>query len=181
MNRIVLVTLLTVAVIAVVGCGGSSTTQTTATSAGSATTQASATSRENPAPLGTEAQVGDWTVKVVSANLNANTAVKGAIGYQDPAPGDQYVLVNLEATYNGDKTDSFLVGLTYQIVGSKGNTFPPAEIGIDKSIEDTNEVYKGATVSGALVFEVPSDQIDGAVLDMLPTISLNDSTYFALR
>jgi hypothetical protein len=191
MKSIVLVTLLAIAVIAVVGCGHSPTAQTAATSAGSATTQAKASSttaaaanaasRENPVALGMEAQVGDWTIKVMSANPNANTAVQGAIGYQDPAAGNQYVLVNLEATYNGDNSNSFITGLIYQIVGTKGNTFPPAEIGIDSSIEDTNEVYKGASLSGPLVFEVPSDQVDSAVLEMASTFSFDDSAYFALK
>jgi hypothetical protein len=193
------------AVLFVGACGTGSTTTTgppastgtsaapmipasTTTVAGSAATPTSTAqggevgTKGNPVPRGTGATVGNWKIKVTSTNLNADAAVKNAPGYQPPDPGTQYMVVNLQATYTGEQPDSFGNGVGARIVGSKGDTFDPADIGLDKSIDNSDAVGKGGSVSGPLVFEVSSTEIDGATLWMAPSSALEETgTYFALK
>ncbi len=139
-------------------------------------------SRGNPIPLNTKAAVGTWEITVPSADLQADAAVKSAPNYQTPDPGTQFVLVNLTATNTGTQQDSFANGLGYQIVGSKGDTFDTADLGLDKSIDGTDAVPNGGTVSGPLVFEVKSDQVDGATLWVAPSSAAQETgVFFALK
>jgi hypothetical protein len=163
-------------------------TASTTTTAGPATTPTSTAksgevgTKGNPVPLGKDAAVANWKIKVTSVALNADAAVKNAPGYQPPDAGSQYVVVNLDATYTGDQPDSFGNGLGYQIVGNKGDNFDSADIGLDKSIDSSDAVSKGESVSGPLVFEVSSDQVDGAILWLAPSSAQAESgTFFALK
>lgn len=193
------------AVLFVGACGTSSTTTTappastgssaapmipasTTTVAGSATTPTSTAqggevgTKGNPVPVGTAWAVGNWKIKVTSTDLSADAAVKNAPGYQPPDPGTQYVVVNLQATFSGEQPDSFGNGVGVRIVGGKGDTFDPADIGLDKSIGNSDAVGKGGSVSGPLVFEVSSSEIGGASLWMAPSSALEETgTYFALK
>jgi hypothetical protein len=154
----------------------SSTTPTSAAAGGEVGTQG------NPIPLGTEAVIGNWKVKVVSTDFNADAAVKDAPAYQAPDPGSQYVLVTLDAAYTGETPDSFGNGVGYQIVGKNGDTFNSVDLALDNSIENSNALVKDGSVSGSLVFAVPSDQTDGVTLWMAPSSAQEQTgTYFALK
>jgi hypothetical protein len=168
------------------------TGSTTLTSASNATTSSTAPasiaksgtpgSKASPIPLGTAAAVGDWKIKVTSANLKADAKLKSAPSYQAPDPGNQYVLLELDAAFSGLQPDSFSNGLGYQIIGSKGDTFDAVDLGLTKSIENTNAIVKGASVSGSLIFAVPSDQVLGATLWIAPSSAAQETgIYFALK
>jgi hypothetical protein len=201
----VLFSLLVGAVLLVAACAGSSpattaasaSTSTVGSAMSTASTITTTTSRAtttsavksgkvgtegNPVPIGTEAAVGNWKVKVTSADFNADAKVKNAPAYQPPDPGSQYVLINLEATYEGAQPDSLANGLAYQIAGGNGDRFNSVDIGLDNSIENTNALEKGASVSGPLVFAVPSDQIDAATFWMAPGSAVQqEGIFFALK
>jgi hypothetical protein len=160
----------------------STTTTAAATTTTSGATSGKVGTQGNPIPISTEAVVGNWKVKVTSVDFNADAKVTGAPAYQPPDPGSQYMLVELEATYEGAQPDSFTNGLAYQIVGSNGDRFNSADIGLDNSIENTNALEKGASVSGPLVFAVPSNQVDGAVFWMSPSSAVSqEGIFFALK
>ena len=57
--------------------------------------------RENPIPLGQEAQVGDWKITVTGATLDASGRATDAT-YEPLEAGSQVVLVDLTATYIGE-------------------------------------------------------------------------------
>jgi hypothetical protein len=81
--------------------------------------------RENPIPMGQEAQVGDRNVKVVSATLDATSSLLAEDEFSDPPQeGSQYVLVTIDATYTGTESSTFWMDMTLKLVGGKGNTFP---------------------------------------------------------
>lgn len=59
--------------------------------------------RENPAALGQVLSNDDWDVTVNGFTPNATDAVLAANSFNEsPAPGFQYALVDLSATYKGD-------------------------------------------------------------------------------
>lgn len=142
--------------------GSPSTTQTTST--GNATI-GELGERRNPIPIGREAQVAYWKVKVVDATLDATQIVLDENMFNDPPEdGSQYVLVSLEATYTGQDSSTFWIDMRYSFVGGKGNTVG-AEIAVaPDSITDEGEAFTGAAITGNLLFEVASDQVSGGTL-----------------
>ena len=164
-----------------------STASTSTTAAAGTTPTSKATTgkvgtQENPVPLGKEGTVGNWKIEITSADLDADAAVKSAPGYQPPDSSSQYVLVKLDATYTGEAPDSFANGLGVQIVASNGDTFDSVDLGLDNSIQNSSALVKDASASGTLVFAVPSDQIDGAMLWLAPSSFQEEKgTFFALK
>jgi hypothetical protein len=171
--------------------------QTTSTAAGSGTTEAASTSstagsattstvvgmelgtRRNPIPLGQEAQVGDWKIKVVDAVLDATKMVADANMFNKaPEPGNQYVLVTIEATYIGEESSTFWVEMMYHLVGSKGNTFDSGMVVVPDSILDEGEVFSGGTISGNLVFIAESAQVRGGTLMLEEFVNFGQSRVF---
>lgn len=140
-------------------------------------------SRRNPIPLGQEAQVGDWTVKVLGATLDATQAILDENQFNDPPEaGYQYVLVNLEATYDGTESATFWVEMSYTFVGSGGNTYESGMAVAPDPITDEGEVFPGASVSGNLVFAVASDQVSGGTLSLEQAFSFEETrVFFALE
>jgi hypothetical protein len=192
----------------IVGCGGTTATTTSTTSPVVTTTpttglsvstsgnqrtttstappSSAATgapgSKGNPIPFQTAATVGAWKIKLTSADLKADSTLKSAPAYQAPDPGSQYVLIRLDATYSGEQPDSFSNGLGYQIIGNRGDTFNAVDLGLDNSIEGTSAAVQGGSVSGSLVFSVPSDQLSGATLWIAPSSAGQETgVYFALK
>lgn len=128
-------------------------------------------SRDNPLPLGQQFTVGDWQVTITSATLDATDVVLDENQFNEPpVDGRQFVLVEVEATYNGDETGLAWLDLDFSIVGSGGNTF---SYGVDDycgvvpgDLLMQSEQFAGATVTGNVCFSVTSDQVDGAVVSV---------------
>ncbi len=142
-------------------------------------------SREDAVPLGQGASVGDWTVAVVSVTPDATQQLLDNDEFSDPPQaGNQYVLVSIEATYNGTESSDFGMDLSYNFVGSKGNTFgsPEGFVVPPHPVWDAGEAFPGASVSGDVLFEVPSDQVTGGTVMFEETFSFDDNrVFFAIQ
>ncbi|MBN1319921.1 MAG: hypothetical protein JXA87_03680 [Thermoleophilia bacterium] len=139
--------------------------------------------RRNPIPVGQEAQIGGWNIKVLDATLDATQAVLDENMFNDPPePGSQYLLVSIEATYLGAETSTFWVDMIYEFVGGEGAPFKPSAAVAPDSILDDGEVSANGTVSGNLLFTVASDQVAGGTL-MIEQAFAHDDTrvFFAVR
>ncbi len=137
--------------------------------------------RENPIPIGQEAQVGDWKVKVVTATLDATSSIVDKDEFSDPPKdGSQYVLVTIDATYTGTESSTFWMDMTLKFVGGKGNTFgSPEGFAVPPNpLWYVEEAFSGASITGDALFEVPSDQVSGGVLMVEPSLSLEESRVF---
>ncbi|MCE5254943.1 MAG: DUF4352 domain-containing protein [Actinomycetia bacterium] len=139
--------------------------------------------RRNPIPLGQEAEVGDWKVKVVGAILDATRLVLETNMFNDPPEaGRRYVLVSLEATYVGKESSTFWLDMSYRFIGGKGDSFDTAAAVAPDSIMDEGEVSPGACITGNLVFEVASDQLSGGTLLLEEAFSFEQTrVFFALQ
>jgi hypothetical protein len=139
--------------------------------------------RENPLPLGQEAQIGDWNVKVANVNLNATDLITSDDWSDPPKAGNQYVLVDLEATYTGSESGSFWADMSYSFVGSGGNTFglPEGFASSPHPISDAGEAFSGASIAGDVLFEVASDQVAGGVLMIEEFAFEGDRVFFAVE
>jgi hypothetical protein len=183
------------------GCGGSTTTTTirkattttapevTTTDPPSTTTLTSPESVEvgslqkDAVPMGKQVLVGGWNVTVLSATLNATEAVASFNEFnQPPAVGSQYVIVKVQATRTGGETAAFSDDTFYSFVGNKGAAFEAVPVAVLESMGDTEPVATGAVVTGSIVFEVASDQVESGLLMLQSGASMDDApAYFALK
>ena len=139
--------------------------------------------RDNPVPLGQEAQIGDWKTKVLSATLNANDVVAGQNEFNNPPEAEnQYVLVKVQATRTGEEPAAFLPDIYCAFVGSGGTTFETALADVPDNMSKAAEASQGASISGNLVFQVTSGQVSGGVLMMEQALSYQVTRlHFALQ
>jgi len=140
-------------------------------------------SRENPYALGTMVSNEEWEVTVNSVQLAATEAVLAAnIVNPTPDEGDEYILVNVTATYVGADVGTPAIDLGFGYVTSDGiaidglSTFAVAPDALDQ----LTELYNGASISGNLVYAVPSaTAADGTIT--VRTSMFGDDVFFAAQ
>lgn len=134
---------------------------------------------ENPVPVGEEASVGPWKVRVQEVTQNADDIVYNHSEFNEPPQaGNHYVLVNLYATRTGEEAAAFWTDTYVEFIGSEGAVFDAAYADIPDAMSETGEADTGDSVGGNLVFEVPSDQISGGVLRLSEAFSFEDVEVF---
>lgn len=158
------------------------TTEAVMTTEAPATTEAKpkdlGKTQDSPVPLGTEVQVGDWKIKVVSYTADATTTLlKANMFNEKPAAGEQYSMVALAATYTGEKSGTFWVDISAKLLGTEGNTFDSAGVA-PKPITDANEAFPNAKVAGNISYLIPTNQADDALLILEASFSFDSTRVF---
>lgn len=142
--------------------------------------------RDNPLPLGTRIEMGEWTLAVTEVNPDAADEVLAENQFNDPpVEGRQFVLFTVDATYEGDDSGTAWLDLSWAIVGSAGNTFGTAMDDycgvIPRPLNDTGETFPGGSVTGNVCVSVDSAQVDGATIRIEESFSFDDTrAFFAL-
>lgn len=121
--------------------------------------------------LGEEVQVGDWVVVVTDVNEDATDVILAEDETNEPpVEGRQFVMVTIDATYNGTATGTAWVDLSLGIDGADGTTY---EGGVDdfcgiqpNSLFDLEEQSPGETVTGTHCAALPEDQVAGSQLGL---------------
>lgn len=189
-----------VAVFAVLGEGGTTTSSSTgnqapnagqtsvsASSGGGGAAPTTASSKAAPIPVGTAAEVAKgWTVKVNSANLDADAAIAQASKYSTPKAGEKFVLVNVTVTNGGDKPDTPFTSM-------KLSFLPPSGIAVSsvlscmasepEKIDTMAQMQPGAVQTGNLCFSVKIADIPNGLLLGEPQFTMDenkDQKFFAL-
>ncbi|MGO1538641.1 MAG: hypothetical protein ACTHW3_04635 [Leucobacter sp.] len=146
-------------------------------------TEAEVGTRDNPYPLGTTIEQGDWAVTINSVDLNATDALMASDLYNEsPGDGNVYMMTNLTATYNGDNPDGETPWVTVDYVTVEGNTIN----GLDQILIAPDEfdimstLYDGASTTGNQALEIPADTAADGVLAVSPTIA-GDTFYFQVQ
>jgi hypothetical protein len=139
--------------------------------------------RDNPLPVGTRIEMGDWTVAVTEFDLDATERVQEENSLNDPPDeGRTFVMYSVEATYEGDDSGNPWLDFRWAIVGGAGNTFGTSmddSCGvIPDPLRDQGETYPGGSVSGNGCISVPVDQLDGATLRVEEMLSFADTAAF---
>lgn len=141
--------------------------------------------REDPLGAGEEFQVGDYTVVINEIQLDAADAVMEENQFNEPpAEGRQFVLVNLDAVYEGDETGNAFWDLAWMVLGSGGNTYGGGGAmedscgTIPSDLIEGGEQFPDSTVTGNICVSVPTDQLDGAQLIIEPLLSLDGERVF---
>jgi hypothetical protein len=137
------------------------------------------TSRDNPAPLGSEITGGDWTV-----TINSVKTIDADSLDQKPAAGSTLLVVNMTATYNGDDEQGATPWATVNFVTPDGNSIDSTSGSTmfiaEDEFDSLTTVYSGASVTGDQILEVPADTWKDGVLSISPDI-MSDDTFVALK
>lgn len=139
--------------------------------------------RDNPYPIGTTVEQGDWAVTINSVDLNATDALMASDLYNEsPSDGSVYIMTNFTVQYNGDNPDGEVPWVTIEYVTVDGNTINY----LDKFIMPPDEfdmmgtLYEGASTTGNQAFEVPADAAADGVLAVTPSVT-SDKFYFQVQ
>ncbi|MBN1630842.1 MAG: hypothetical protein JW990_13855 [Thermoleophilia bacterium] len=156
-----------------------STTTTTGAPTGDGSEATAGGTRREPVPVGQEAKVGNWRVRVTDVSTDATQAILDENMFNDPpGPDDRYVLITVEATYVGEDVGTFWIDILSTFVGDEGDTFSLASVVPPTPITDTSEVAGGEAVSGNVVFAVASKQIAGGTLMLQDLLSREGGRVF---
>ena len=124
------------------------------------------TSRHNPIPLGEQARIGDWILRITSVTPDATDLVlREARVNEPPEIGYQYFLVTLEAEYVGEGSVRFYdtsIYRSFNAVGDRGVAYGsprnrPAYCGLlPDGIYYKSEVFSGGIMEGTTCFSIQS-------------------------
>lgn len=158
-----------------------------ATTAAATTAAGASGTRAQPVPVGTPVTVStkdaNWTVRVVNTDLDASAAVMKTNSFNKPAPtGVKYVLVTLEATYNGPKdSSSYLIDLNVKAIdASNVETKECSDYGAYSygNNDSFKEVFQKGKVTIRECFAPAADTVDSLVLIVAPSFSSTSSRSF---
>lgn len=139
--------------------------------------------RSHPLPVGQAIQSGDITLQVGNVTRPADSVIaQGSPINPTPAPGNEYVMFDLTiaCTAAADQKCDIVQGLETSLVGDKGVVYQPKPFLAGVSLLQTTEMFGGATVTGALVFEV--GQGEGNLVFMYePFMNLTPKVYLAVQ
>ncbi len=144
-------------------------------------------SREDPIPLGTEADTGgEWFVSVVEVIPDATDLVLAENQFNDrPASGNQFFIVRISATYEGERSSTFPATNALSLVGESSVAYTPFadSCGVVPDALSSTEVFTGGTVEGNVCWQVQSDEVDSLVMysEDFITFDRDRQAWFALR
>lgn len=113
-------------------------------------------------PLGTAAEVGEYTVTVSSVQLNATDAILGFNEFNE-APEGQYVLITLDVAYNGNEEGDPWLDLTPAFVGSDSRQYDESTCTATLDLEGTSvpTLENGGAAQYEVCMDVPAAALPG--------------------
>ncbi len=143
------------------------TTQADPVSTGKpASTSTSAASGNGPSESDSRpAAIDGWTVEIIGIAPDADEAVAAHSEFNDPPqPGSHYVTVRLRVTRTAEAAAVFGESVYCSYIGGSGAEFAAAPEDILDDLREASAVKSGGSLTGDLVFEVPSTEIQGGRL-----------------
>lgn len=129
--------------------------------------------RSNPAVMGedtatfTENGEDVWEVSVLGANTNANKVLTAENPFNElEGEGTVFVMVELNAKYLGTESADAWLDIQPSIVTESGRSYDQTFAVAPESFSDIATLYEGGEATGNVVFEVPKDEIAGAVVGL---------------
>lgn len=126
--------------------------------------------------IGTEAEVGEYTVVVTDVLLNANDAVESANTFND-SPDGQYVLVSLAVTYTGDEEGDPWLDLQVELAGSDSRIYDSSSCMAvtPNSAMDLPTLTNGGEGEFDVCFDVPEDALQDPIVFVEESMSFDDT------
>ncbi len=136
------------------------------------------TTRDNPAPIGSTIEGDDWSVRINSVKLVPSDSFGS-----NAASGLVLLSVNITATYSGDDEQGSTPWATVKFVAPDGTTVDSTSGSTlfiaEDEFDSLTTVYKGASVKGDHLLEVPAKDWQDGVLAVSPGM-LSDDTFVAV-
>jgi hypothetical protein len=120
---------------------------------------ADGTGPESPLPAGSTVEVGDWSLTLASAELDATDAIMEVNQFNEaPADGFQQALLTIDGAYNGTETGTLWLDIEVG-VWADGVFYDSTSCTnvVENDLMDASDVSGGGTASGAVCVEIPSD------------------------
>lgn len=156
-----------------------------ASNGGAPTAPEAGASKDSPAPVGTDVSPAkDWTIRVVSADRNANAALAKENQFNKPqTPGNQFVVVTVEVHNNGSKPEASLAAMSVGLLVPSGQKLNQTFASAGGTFDITTQLQPGGVQTGKLIYEAAPAEAAGAVLLAEPFITLDkneDQRFLAL-
>ena len=132
-------------------------------------------------PMGQAVRVGTWDVQVVAANVDAFSSlpIRGEI----VPPDVNYLLVTLEATNTGSEARTFWMDVECEFLSNDGMSFATASgaVATFNMMVMKGAAAPGESVSGDLLFAVPSLLVPGGRVALHQAATPAERTFFAVQ
>lgn len=129
-------------------------------------------SRESPLAIGRTGTIGDYELTVVSVERDATESVMAYNQYNDrPEMGEQFFLVRVSATYQGNETGLPFIDLDYKAVGSANTSYSHLLNSCGVFPDDPtmiSEVFPGGTVEFNICWKIKSEDAGTLVMYVAP-------------
>ncbi|WP_152229363.1 MULTISPECIES: hypothetical protein [Arthrobacter] len=153
------------------------TPSATASPSASASGSSSATASAELLPLGTAAEVGEYSVSVSSVQLNATDAILGFNEFNQ-APEGQYVLITLDVVYNGNEEGDPWLDLRTNFVGSDSRQYDESTCLAVLDLQGTSvpTLENGGAAQYEVCMDVPATALPGQRVLVEETFGLTEPT-----
>lgn len=160
-----------------VSSDSSSTVTPRATASPSASASDSSTASAELLPLGTAADVGEYSVTVSSVQLDATDAILGFNEFNE-APDGQYVLITLDVVYNGNEEGDPWLDLKPAFVGSDSRQYGESTCTATLDLEGTSvpTLENGGAAQYEVCMDVPAAALPGQRVLVEETFGLTEPT-----
>lgn len=139
--------------------------------------------RDNPYSIGTKISSDDWEMTVTDVTLDATDEVLAENQFNEqPDAGNQYMVVDVDITYTGESPDGEMPMATIEYVTAGGNTFDGLDdmVVAPDQLDSVETLYNGATTSGSVAIQIPSEDADAGVLAISPDM-FADKVYVSVK
>lgn len=113
--------------------------------------------------LGETATIGDWTVAVTEVDTDATAEVLSFNEFNEQPSNGIYVLVSVDATYEGDAEGDAWLDLELGLQGADARQYASYDCSavVEPSFTEEPTVTNGGSVSGKVCFDVPAEALEG--------------------
>src|SRR5699024_5946067 len=139
--------------------------------------------RDNPYSIGTKISSDDGEMTVTDVTLDATDEVLAENQFNEqPDAGNQNMEVDVDIAYTGKTHDGEMPMATIEYVTAGGNTFDGLDdmVVAPDQLDSVETLYNGATTSGSVAIQIPSEDADAGVLAISPDM-FADKVYVSVK
>jgi hypothetical protein len=149
------------------------------------TTETLASSRTEPLPIGTASLVGTYVIEVIAVEADATDLIVTNDSFNDPpATGNQFYMVTVSVTNEGEETVTPWWDLQFEAVGDQAIGYNEGTNScgyIPNGAYDAPEIAPGESTEFNVCWQVPSDEADSLVMYVDTGYSNEFRTWFTIQ
>jgi hypothetical protein len=149
------------------------------------TTESLPSSRTEPLPVGASSRVGTYVIEVVAVEPDATDLIVTSDTFNEPpANGNQYYMVTVSVTNEGEETATPWWDLQFEAVGDQAIGYNESTNScgyIPNGAYDAPEIAPGESVEFNVCWQVPSTEASSLVMYVDTGYSAEFRTWFAIQ